>query len=129
MQRKEKQSPKDMAVIEKASELMRGCFEISDDDIPTAAFGTELLGGMALTIYQNLIRADECGMASDEARQERQFYQREAIVGCRVLIGVLETAAFIPETVDIHKKTEEVLCMTASWKNKERRQAALQGGA
>lgn len=84
---------------------------------------------MSVEIYRNLIRADECNLSDDDGRKERQFYQREAIVGCRVLIGVLEAMRTNSEIEDIYKKTEEVLCMTASWKNKERKQTALRGGA
>ena len=50
-----------------------------------------LVVGTVVEIYKNLVRADECKLSDAAEREERQRFQREAIVGCRVLAGLLDS--------------------------------------
>lgn len=114
--------------IAKAQVLACTCIEksvpvfIGDDH-----FGAELIGGTAVEIYKNLIRADECNLADKDERKERQRFQREAIVGCRVLTGLLDYFCDDEEKNDLCRSVAEVRRLSAAWLRGEKRQADQKG--
>lgn len=105
------------ACIEKSSSVI-----IGDDHL-----GEELFGGTAVEIYKNLIRADECSLSDNDERKERQRFQREAIVGCRVLTGLLDYFYDDEEKDDLLRSVSEVRRLSAAWLRGEKRQADQKG--
>ena len=116
------------ASIVKARGLVCACIEksvpvfIGDDH-----FGAELIGGTAVEIYKNLIRADECSLSDDGERKERKRFQREAIVGCRVLAGLIDYFYDEEEKDSLCRSVAEVRRLSAAWLRGEKRQTDQKG--
>lgn len=87
-------------------------------------FGSELIGNTAAEIYKNLVRADECSLSDTNERLERQRFQREAIVGCRLLAVLLEGFCDEEAKKGLCKRVADVRCLAAAWRNAEKRQMA-----
>lgn len=116
------------ASIAKARVLACTCIEKSSSVfIGDDHFGAELFGGTAVEIYINLIRADECSLSDDDERKERQRFQREAIVGCRVLTGLLDYFYDDEEREELCRSVSEVRRLSAAWLRGEKRQADQKG--
>ena len=116
------------ASIVKARVLACTCIEkhvpvfIGDD-----RFGVELIGGTAIEIYKILIRADECSLSDEDERKERKRFQREAIVGCRVLTGLLDYFYDDEEREELCRSVSEVRRLSAAWLRGEKRQTDQKG--
>lgn len=115
------------ASIEKARVLARTCIEKSSSVFIGDDHFAELFGGTAVEIYRNLIRADECSLSDNDERKERQHFQREAIVGCRVLTGLLDYFCYGEEKDDLLRSVSEVRRLSAAWLRGEKRQADQKG--
>ena len=116
------------ASITKARVLACTCVEKSSSVfVGDDHFGAELFGGTAVEIYRNLIRADECSLSDDNERKERQRFQREAIVGCRVLAGLLDSLCDEEAKKSLCERTAEVRRLSATWLNAEKRQTVQKG--
>lgn len=99
--------------IAKARALVCACAELSEN---------ELIVGTAVEIYKNLVRADERTLTDFAERGERHFFQREAIVGCRVLAGLLDCLYDEDKRKSLCRSATEVRRLTAAWMNAEKRQ-------
>lgn len=115
------------ASIEKAQVLACTCIEKSVSVFIGDDHFAELFGGTAVEIYRNLIRADECSLSDDDERKERQRFQREAIVGCRVLAGLLDSLCDEETRGNLCGRAAEVRRLTAAWLNAEKRQTVQKG--
>ena len=116
------------ASIVKARVLACTCIEKSSSVfIGDDHFGAEFIGGTAVEVYRNLIRADECKLSYAAEREERQRFQREAIVGCRVLTGLLDYFCDDEEKDSLCRSAAEVRRLTAAWLNAEKRQTVPKG--
>lgn len=107
------------ASIAKAQTLVCVCAE--------AQKGNELILGISLEIYRNLIKADECKLSDITEREERQRFQREAIVGCRVLDGLLDCLCDEEAKKILYERAAEVRRLSAAWLNAEKRQTVKKG--
>lgn len=87
-----------------------------------------LIVGTVVEIYKNLVRADECKMSDTTEREERQRFQREAIVGCRVLVGLLDSLRDEEAKKSLCGRAAEVRRLTAAWLNGEKRQTQKGAG-
>ena len=99
------------ASIAKARALVCACAEQQKEN--------GLVVGTVVEIYINLVRADEC--------EERQRFQREAIVGCRVLAGLLDSLCDEEAKKSLCERTAEVRRLSAAWLNAEKRQTVQKG--
>lgn len=90
-------------------------------------FVSEIIVNTATEAYKNLIRADECSLADEEGRAERRRFQRQAIVECRALAGLLENFIAENEREPLCKCAAEVRRMAAAWLRGEQRQAPGRG--
>lgn len=86
-----------------------------------------LIVGTVVEIYKNLVRADECKLSDAAEREERQRFQREAIVGCRVLAGLLDSLCDEEAKKSLCERTAEVRRLSAAWLNAEKRQTVQKG--
>lgn len=115
------------ASIEKARVLACTCIEKSVSVFFGDDHFAELFVGTAVEIYRNLIRADECSLSDDDERKERKCFQRDAIVGCRVLTGLLEFFYDEKENGELCRSVSEVRRLSAAWLRGEKRQADQKG--
>lgn len=102
------------ASIAKARALVCACAEKQKEN--------GLVVGTVVEIYKNLVRADECKLSDAAEREERQRFQREAIVGCRVLAGLLDSLCDEEAKKSLCERTAEVRRLSAAWLNAEKRQ-------
>lgn len=100
--------------IAKARALVCACAELQSEN--------GLIIGTAVEIYKNLVRADERMLSDFAERAERQFFQREAIVGCRVLAGLVDCLYDEDVRKSLCRSATEVRRLTATWMNAEKRQ-------
>lgn len=107
------------ASIAKARALVCACAEKQK--------GNGLVVGTVVEIYKNLVRADECKLSDAAEREERQRFQREAIVGCRVLAGLLDSLCDEEAKKSLCERTAEVRRLSAAWLNAEKRQTVQKG--
>lgn len=107
------------ASIEKARALVCACAEKQKKN--------ELIVGTVVEVYKNLVRADECKLSDAAEREERQRFQREAIVGCRVLAGLLDSLCDEEAKKSLCERTAEVRRLSAAWLNAEKRQTVQKG--
>ena len=85
----------------------------------------------AIDIYENLVRANECSLSDVLERQERQKYQRQAVVSCKLLNSMIDLARNT-KSINLSSNSVEYWCglvvevkrMAAAWKNNERKQQA-----
>lgn len=115
------------ASIAKAQVLACTCIEKSVSVFIGDDHFAELFGGTAVEIYRNLIRADECSLSDNDERKERKRFQREAIVGCRVLTGLLDYFYDDEEREELCRSVSEVRRLSAAWLRGEKRQADQKG--
>lgn len=113
------------ASIAKARALVCACTETFN--FVDKQFYDELIGCALKDIYKNLIRADECRLSDTAERMERQRFQREAIVGCRVLAGLLDSLCDEEAKKSLCERTAEVRRLSAAWLNAEKRQTVQKG--
>lgn len=90
-------------------------------------FAAELIVNTAAEAYKSLIWADECSLHDEDGRTERRRFQKEAIVECRVLTGLLECFFDENEREPLRKSAAEVRRMAAAWLRGEQRQAPGRG--
>lgn len=107
------------ASIAKARALVCACSEQQKEN--------GLIVGTVVEIYKNLVRADECKLSDAAEREERQRFQREAIVGCRVLAGLLDSLCDEEAKKSLCERTAEVRRLSAAWLNAEKRQTVQKG--
>lgn len=107
------------ASIAKARALVCACTEKQKEN--------GLVVGTVVEIYKNLVRADECKLSDAAEREERQRFQREAIVGCRVLAGLLDSLCDEEAKKSLCERTAEVRRLSAAWLNAEKRQTVQKG--
>lgn len=107
------------ASIEKARALVCACAEKQKEN--------ELIVGTVVEVYKNLVRADECKLSDAAEREERQRFQREAIVGCRVLAGILDYFYDDDDREELCRSVSEVRRLSAAWLRGEKRQADQKG--
>lgn len=107
------------ASIVKARALVCACAEKQKEN--------GLVVGTVVEIYKNLVRADECKLSDAAEREERQRFQREAIVGCRVLAGLLDSLCDEETRGNLCGRAVEVRRLTAAWLNAEKRQTVQKG--
>lgn len=108
------------ASIAKARALVCACVDKQREN--------ELIVCTAAEIYKNLVRADECSLSDANERVERQRFQREAIVGCRVLAGLSDSLCSEETRGNLCGRAAEVRRLTAAWLNGEKRQAQKGAG-
>ena len=111
--------------IENARTLLFLCAE--KFDIAGKKSCMDFVLSIAIDIYKNLARADECKLSDAVEREERQRFQREAIVGCRVLAGLLDSLCDEEAKKSLCERTAEVRRLSAAWLNAEKRQAVQKG--
>lgn len=107
------------ASIAKARALVCACAEQQKEN--------GLVVGTVVEIYKNLVRADECKLSDAAEREERKRFQREAIVGCRVLTGLLDYFYDDEEREELCRSVSEVRRLSAAWLNAEKRQTVQKG--
>lgn len=107
------------ASIAKARALVSACAEKQKEN--------GLVVGTVVEIYKNLVRADECKLSDAAEREERKRFQREAIVGCRVLAGLLDSLRDEEAKKSLCERTAEVRRLSAAWLNAEKRQTVQKG--
>lgn len=107
------------ASIAKARALVCACLEKQKENW--------LIIGTVVEIYKNLVRADECKLSDVAEREERQRFQREAIVSCRVLAGLLDSLDDEEAKKSLCERTAEVRRLSAAWLNAEKRQTVQKG--
>lgn len=135
MQSRNDRPVKEMAVITKAKNLMWHCCNMtaSTERFPKKyrfSIGVRI-ENYAIDIYENLIRANECSLSDVSERQERQKYQRQAVVSCKLLNSMIDLARNT-KSINISSNSVEYWCglvvevkrMAAAWKNNERKQQA-----
>lgn len=87
-------SPKEMSVITKAKDLMEHTCTLTAN---TNRFPKKYrfsigarIENLAIDIYENLVRANECNLSDAHERQRRLDCQQEVIVSCKLLNTMIE---------------------------------------
>lgn len=126
-------SPKEMSVITKAKDLMEHtCTLTANTNRSPKKYRFSIgarIENLAIDIYENLVRANECNLSDAHERQRRLDCQQEVIVSCKLLNTMIELSHKIPSielSIDSaeywSRLVVEVKKMTAAWRNNDKRQ-------
>lgn len=131
-------NPKEMAVITKAKDLMEHSCKMTanTNHFPKKyrfSIGARI-ENIAIDIYENLVRANECDINDAVERRSRYECQKEAIVSCKLLNTMIELAYKL-KTIELEMKSVaywsglvvEVKRMTAAWRNSDKRNSSHNG--
>ncbi len=126
-------SPKEMGVITKSKDLIEHTFKKTAN---TKYFPKKYrfslaakIENLAIDIYENLVRANECNLKDAREHIRRLECQQNAIVSCKLLNSMIDLASKIKSTELTIKEVEywsglviEVKRMAAAWRNNDKQQ-------